>query len=342
MLRYRSAIYILVPTFLALVLAGCGSSEFRKTEKYYLVAPHISLPYWQAAKAGMVQAATELGVAAEMVGPETYDPAAEKQALDDLISVPADDLPAGILISVADPALLGPSIDNAVSKGVNVITIDSDAPDTKRLTFIGTDNYNVGTQSAELTAKYLQNAGNVIIFTLGGQTNLEERLRGYRDIFAQFPAIRIIDTVDIKGDGAVAFDLTKEILAKRRRSVDAFVCLESIACPEVAEVLSRNNARDKIVIAMDTPVRTLEWIQHGLIEATIAQKPYTMAYTGVRMLGDLHKYPTANVSLHGSKATEPTFVDTGATMVTSDNVEQFIDDQRSFQPDAAAAAEEGM
>jgi ribose transport system substrate-binding protein len=87
---------------------------------------------------------------------------------------------------------------------------------------------------------------------------------------------------------------------------------------------------------MDTPVRTLEWIQHGLIQATIAQKPYTMAYTGIRMLADFHKYPSEDVELHSSKATVPTFVDTGATMVNKDNVEGFIEDQRSFQPDAAA------
>jgi ABC-type sugar transport system substrate-binding protein len=45
------------------------------------------------------------------------------------------------------------------------------------------------------------------------------------------------------------------------------------------------------VVGMDTDQRTLEWIQQGLIKATIAQKPFTMAYTGLRMLADLTKYP---------------------------------------------------
>ena len=235
--------------------------------------------------------------------------------------------------------MLAPAINAAVAKGVNVITIDTDAPESDRLAFIGTDNYSVGVQSAEITAEQLQNAGNVIVFTIEGQMNLADRLRGYKDIFAQFPAIRIIDVVDIKGEGAVAFDLTKEILAERRSSVDAFVCLESIACPEVAEVLNRNRARDKIVIAMDTPVRTLDWIQHGLIQATIAQKPYTMAYTGLRMLADYKKYPAETVETVGSMSTVPYFVDTGSSLVTRDNVERFLQDQTKIQPEEAAVTE---
>jgi len=337
MFKYRSAFTTLVLSLLALTLVSCGGSDFRKTEVYYLVANNIDLPYWQAARAGLLRAAAEVGVAADMVGPETYDAALQKEAFDEIVAM--EKPPAGILVSPADPAMMAPSINAAVAKGIEVITIDSDAPDSDRFLFIGTDNYSVGAQSAEVTAERLQNAGNVIVFTISGQTNLEDRLRGYRDIFAQFPAIRIIDTVDIKGDGAVAFDLTKEILAKRRSSVDAYVCLESIACPEVAEVLNRNSVRDKVVIAMDTPQRTLEWIQNGLVHATIAQKPYTMAYTGLRVLADHKKYPAANPESEGSLSTVPSFIDTGATLVTEDNVARFIKDQESTQPAAAPAAE---
>jgi ribose transport system substrate-binding protein len=272
-----------------------------------------------------------------MVGPETYDPQAEKQALLDLLN--AKTPPAGIMVSSADPGMMAEAIDQALDKGINVITMDSDTPKSRRLFFIGTDNYAVGSRSAEVTAKALENAGNVIVFTIAGQANLEDRLRGYRDIFAQFPAIRIIDAVDIKGDATIAFDVTKEILAKRRSSVDAFVCLESIACAEVAEVLSRNGVRDKVVIAMDTSQRTLEWIQSGMINTTIAQRPYTMAYTGLRMLADLNKYKPAPMETRSTLATVPDFVDTGARLVTKENVDEFLKDQAAFAEAEAPAAQ---
>ncbi len=333
MFRYRTAFSIVTLTVVVAALAGCGDSEYRRQEMYYLVATNIKLPYWQAARSGLLRAAAEIGVSAEMVGPDTYDPKAQKEEF--LRILGERNPPAGILVSAADPSLMKDAIDTAVSKGINVITIDSDVPDSRRLFFVGTDNYSVGVQSAEVTAGKLQNAGNVIVYTIAGQTNLEERLRGYRDVFATFPAIRIIDTIDIKGDATIAFDRTKEILAKRRAQVDAFVCLEAIACPEVAEVLSRNNVRNKVVIAMDTPTRTLEWIQHGMIQATIAQRPYTMAYAGLRLLADFHKYPPAKLERTSTLATLPQFVDTGATLVDRSNVERFLKDHEAASAEHA-------
>jgi ribose transport system substrate-binding protein len=111
--------------------------------------------------------------------------------------------------------------------------------------------------------------------------------------------------------------------------MDAFVCLEAIACAEVAEVLSRNNVRDKVVIAMDAGDRTLDWIQKGLIHATIAQRPYTMAYVGMRLLADLHKYPPAKVEAGSTLATVPEFVGAGNVLIDKSNVERFIKDQAS-------------
>ncbi len=331
MFRYRSGLSGIVLAILAVALGSCAG-EHRLTEPYYLVAVNKQLPYWQNARAGLLRAAAEIGVGAELIGPDNYDPAEQLAEFERVANNP-DKPPAGILVSPADPSLMTPAINAAIAKGINVITIDSDAPDSNRLSFVGTDNYSVGVQSAEVTADQLQRAGTVIVFTIMGQANLEDRLRGYKDIFNQFPAIRIIEEVDIKGDATIAFDKTKEILLKDRGRMDAFVCLEAIACPEVAEVLMREGVSDKVVIAMDTGERTLGWVQKGMVYATIAQRPYTMAYTGLRMLADLHKYKPRDPETEGSLATVPKYVDTGATLVTKDNVAGFIEDQ------AAATAE---
>jgi ribose transport system substrate-binding protein len=81
-------------------LAGCSGSRHEASEKYYLVASNTRLPYWQAARAGLAQAAHKLGVAYDMVGPEAYDPPAEIQAFRDIAAT----APSGILVSAADPA----------------------------------------------------------------------------------------------------------------------------------------------------------------------------------------------------------------------------------------------
>jgi len=133
--------------------------------------------------------------------------------------------------------------------------------------------------------------------------------------------------VDIKGDPRIAFDTTNEIMEKRRDKVDGFVCLEAQAGKEVGEVLDRGKVTGKIVVAMDTDEGTLNWIQKGVIAATIAQKPYTMAYYGVQMLDQIYhqKLPSLDVNWAQDPFSPlPTFVDTGATLVTKDNVADFI------------------
>jgi ribose transport system substrate-binding protein len=95
----------------------------------------------------------------------------------------------------------------------------------------------------------------------------------------------------------------------------------------VAEVLDRKSVKDKVVIAMDTDDRTLQWIQKGVISATIAQKPFTMSYFGVRVLDDLvhHKLPRLDANwAQDPQSPIPMFVDTGATLIDRTNVESYL------------------
>ena len=135
-------------------LTGCGGSPHATTEKYWLVATNVKIPYWQSANAGLMRAAQQMGVKAEMVGPDNFDPKAEHDAFQQALAEKIK--PAGIMVSVADPAVMQPDIDAAIGQGIPVITLDSDAPTSKRLTFIGTDNYKAGLMGAQLAVKQLK------------------------------------------------------------------------------------------------------------------------------------------------------------------------------------------
>lgn len=322
---------LVVCTILTLVISsGCGSSQPASQGHYYLVATNIKLPYWQAAAAGLKHAAAQLGVTAEMVGPETYDPHQQHEEFQRILGKD----PAGILISVGDRRLMRKDIDGAIAKNIPVFTMDSDAEYSKRLMFIGTDNYKAGTMIATSVAKTLGDKGNVVVFTMPEQLNLVQREHGLDDYFAAHSKIKVTQVVDMQGDPRVAFDTAKDIVQKHDK-VDAFVCLEAIACAEIAEVLSRENVTGKLVFAMDTDPRTLDGIKKGLISATLAQKPYTMAYVGLRMLADLNQSKPGNLDRAWSMtpfAPLPTTVDTGVTLIDSDNVE-------TYQKDSETAAQ---
>ncbi|MGA8531286.1 MAG: substrate-binding domain-containing protein [Acidobacteriaceae bacterium] len=321
-MRWMRATWMVAAAAVAASLTGCGRHS--SAEHYYLVASNTKLAYWQSASAGLDKVAAEYNVHADLSGPDTFDP---KEQVDDFRAVVAKK-PAGILVSVADAKLMQPEIDAAIEAGIPVLTVDSDAPNSKRLYFIGTNNREAGRLGGRALVKKLNGKGNVVVFTMPGQPNLEDRLAGYKDVLATAPGIHIVDVVDIAGQSTVAFDKTEQDMAKTGADrVDGFVCLEASAGKDVGEVLRRHNAKDRVVIAMDVDKATLDLVKEGVIAATVAQKPFTMAYVGVKMLDMLHHNPLPSLTTNYAVDVQspiPAFVDTGSALVDSSNVDQYL------------------
>src|SRR5271170_6278485 len=320
----------------SLALAACvfsvGCERHSASEQYYLIAANIGLSYWKAANEGLQAAAVRYGVKAEMRGPSSLNPKEEADELDAMIARK----PAGILVSAADPKLMQPEIDKALAAGIPVITIDADAPDSQRLYFVGTNNLQAGRLGGQRLIQKLTGKGNVVFFTINGQLNIEERLKGYKDILADHPGIKIVDVFDMHGDSGQAMDKATEYLDRKgAENVNAFVCLEASAGDGVAEALKRADAKDRLVVAMDADPDTLNWVKEGLIDSTIAQKPFTMAYYGLKGLDDVHHYPpkeklTTDFNLE-SNSPFPSFVDTGVALVDSTNVDSFLKPSQQSQ-----------
>jgi len=323
MLRSRRIIHSAAAAVLSVLILSCGAAH-DSDEFFVLVSANLQVPYWKTAGAGFSNAAGQMKVRSDFTGPQNYDPKAERDAVDQAVQKKA----TGILLAVTDPALLKDSIDKAVAAGVPVITIDSDAPSSKRLFFIGTNNYQAGFTGGERLAQELKGKGNVVVFTMPDQSNLQERLRGYKEALSKTPGIKITRVVDIQGDPRIAFDTATQIVGKERDKVDGFVCLEAQSGKEVAGVLNSYHVTGKVVIAMDTDQETLDWIQKGMIAATIAQKPYTMAFVGMEMLDMLYHHKPSALDKDWSKdsfAPIPSFVDTGSGLIDKSNVSSFIE-----------------
>ena len=322
MKRIKMAVLVMLALGVAFT-SGCGGRHSSK-EVYYLISANTALPYWQTAAAGFKQAAAQYKVKARVVGPEGYDPQAALAELHKAIA----DHPAGILISVADVSVLQPEIDAAVNAGIPVLTMDSDAVGSRRLYFIGTNNLEAGRLGGRRVIEKLGGKGNVVFFTIAGQPNTEERLKGFKDIFISRPEIKIVDVVDIKGDVRTAFDKTMEFMALTgAKKIDAFVCLDSASGKMVADAINRSKITDRLLVTWDVSQDTLDGIKAGTIDATIAQKPYTMAYIGLKGLDEVFHAPPEQ--LNKDYATDsfspyPVFVDTGTSLVDKSNVDLYI------------------
>jgi ribose transport system substrate-binding protein len=308
----------------AAVVFATGCERHSNKEVFYLVTTNMSLPYWQTAAAGFNRAGAQFKVTVKVVGPDNYDPQAELAELQKAVAAK----PAGILISVADASVIQPEIDAAIGAGIPVITMDSDASGSHRLYFIGTNNLEAGRMGGRRLVEKLGGKGNVVFFTLAGQPNIEERLKGFKDVLATRPDIKIVDVIDAKSDARTAFDQAQQQLALTGpKKVDAFVCLESASGKPVSDAIKRANVTDRVLIAWDANPDTLDGIKSGTIDSTIAQKPFTMGYFGLKSLDEIfHAPPTQLSKDFGADpfSPYPVFVDTGTSLVNKDNVDLYI------------------
>jgi ribose transport system substrate-binding protein len=305
------------------MIPGCGARHSLK-EVYYLVASNMSSSYWQTAVAGFKKAAAVYNVTAQVAGPDTYDPQGERAELEKAVAAK----PAGILISVSDVTVMQPGIDAAVNAGIPVITIDSDAAGSHRLYFIGTNNLEAGRLGGRRIVEELSGKGNVVFYTIAGHPNNEERLKGFKDVFATQPGIHIVEVNDTKGDTRVAFDRTQVLMAQTgEKKIDAFVCLDSASGKMAADAIKRTGDTSRVLVAWDVNSDTLQGIKDGVIDSTVVQKPYTMGYVGLKALDEVFHNPSAQLSRDYSTdafAPYPAFVDTGTSLVDKSNVDVYL------------------
>lgn len=320
-MRSHRAFLLVLSICVILGAASCQKPYHDEKERYVFVATSLKLPYWQEAEAGLRDGAQQLGVKAELVGPDSFDAQEELRALQKTIS----ENPSGIMISVSRPEMFQDAINAAVANGIPVITVDADAPDSKRVMFVGTDNFRAGQESGKRMGEILKGKGNVVIITIPGQLNLDERARGAIEALKKFPGIKMLQTLDDNGDPRVANDSISSLL-KAKATFDGVICLEASGGSGVAEALHRLDLQGKIpVVSFDKDPSTLDWIERGVINATIAQKPYEMSYYGLKFVDDLH-----HNAVHEFKdwRTAPSYplpkwVDTGTAVVDKSNLATF-------------------
>jgi len=307
---------------LAIFAGACQPPPYHQpNERYVLVAANIDLPYWQEAGAGLTDIGKTAGVKVDFVGPSTFSPADELTAFQQAVA----QHPSGILVSVTDPKLFKDPIDHAILQGIPVICIDADAPESNRVLFIGTDNFRAGQESGKRMAELLGGQGRVAVITISGQLNSEQRVAGVNEVLKKYPGIKIVQTIDDKGDPRVAYDGIAALLQKKEK-IDGIICLEASGGEGAADELHRMDLTGKIkIVAFDKDPQTLDGIERKWITATVVQKPYVMAFYGVRFLDDLHHNAVHEFKDWATAPAPPlpTFVDTGTAVIDENNLAAF-------------------
>ncbi len=289
-------------------------------EEYVFIGKSVSNPYWVDAREGLEDRARALGVRADFRGASGTDVNEQIKQFEDAMARK----PAGIIVSPAGVGIT-PMINRAIDSRIPVICVDSDAPQSKRFSYVGTDNYNAGKQGGELLGKLLNGRGEVFLLSVPGEPNLEERIKGYQDALAKHPDIRIVDVGNDRADPNEAARVARNILSAHP-NIAGVGCVDAGGGDGTAVVLREKGLVGKVkIVGMDRNEATLNLIEEGVIDASIAQRTYTMSYMALGMLYDLHHNKVRMVDdWRGAGVLPlPTNVDTGTVVITKENVRAF-------------------
>jgi ribose transport system substrate-binding protein len=273
---------LLTATAVAALMSFAGTSQTADKKTLAFVVNGAS-DFWKAAEAGVRKAQTELpNYNLVFKYPEQSSAAIQTRILDDLVAAGT----AGIMVSAVDPKTMG-DVLNRVAAHAALFTTDSDAPNSKRIAYIGSSNTDAGKQAGQLMVKALPNGGKCMGFVgLPGADNARERIEGVKETIKGTK----IELVDVRADD---IDQTRakrnvEDTITAHPEINCMVGFYSYNTPRIYEALKEAGKIGKVtIIGFDEDPITLGGVKEGTIVGTVVQQPYEWGYQGMK---DMAKY----------------------------------------------------
>jgi len=293
--------------------SGGGGAPEAKPLKLAFVTNNTS-EFWKIAGAGIHKYEREGKVQVDLKLPSNGTAENQNQILQDLASQGY----AGIAVSVIAPNDQVAVLDKIAEK-TNLITFDSDAPKSKRLLYIGTNNYAAGKALGGEIVKLLPKGGKIAVFVGNfGADNATQRLKGIQDAIAGHN-IEVVDKREDNTDRAKARANVEDIV-NAHHDLAMVVGLWNYNGPAIAAALEGLGKKGKVLAAVfDEDDGTLAGIESGAIQATVVQKPFMFGYLASKWMHDLAtKGEAARAALPPDH-----IIDTGVDVIDKSNVDSF-------------------
>ena len=298
-------------------------------DEYIYVSSMGNLEFFNAHKYGWQWAGDNLGVKATYMGPAEYDMNAMVAAFDQAIAKK----PKGITVFAVEP-ILEPSIDKAVEAGIPVVTILGDLPNTKRLAFVGSYQYDLGYVGGQKLAESLGGEGKVAILSIPGVGMFDDRENGYRAAFNDYPGIEVVQVGDTKADTVTSVNTAKDIM-QRFPDLAAFAATDStggIGAAIAVEELDR--VGEVKIVSMDRNSDVLQKIREGVVTGTVAQNDAAMAYWALLTLYT-YNYNQAQLTSDNAAAgvnPGPSQVYMAVNYIDESNLDYFLEANEIYVP----------
>jgi len=292
-------------------------------------------PFWDSMGIGLQDGLKTIGpdqATGNWLPPNGTDNNSQKTVFDNQLAANAD----GIAVSPIQADAFAPVIDAAIDKGIPVITFDSDAPKSKRLAYIGTNNYDAGKAAGEEVVKLFPNGGNFVAF-VGNMSadNAKQRYNGFVDATKDHKIVMLQDPFeDDKDQVGRAHRNVADAITKYGDKINGFLGLYAYNGPAIVDEVQKAGIRNKVkIVCFDGVQRTLDNLSKGLVDIAVVQKPYEFGRVSALLLYGINRsgFDAAMKELQpklegeGMKVDmEKHIIDTGVTVVTPKNAVEFI------------------
>ncbi|MEZ5967289.1 MAG: sugar-binding protein [Planctomycetota bacterium] len=310
-----------------LILAACGTNDkYPGAQRFAYVTNGVD-PFWTIAEVGAKKAGDDLKVNV-LVEMPAQGISHQKQILEDLLTRGVD----GIAVSPIDHLNQTEQLDALAGK-VTLITHDSDAPNSKRVAFVGMDNYDAGRMAGELVREALPQGGKVMLFVgrleqdnarLRREGLLDAILQRERDAERRDPpesvlagaGFEVLGTRTDQFDKSVAKANAADALTAHP-DLDGMVGLFAYNAPAILEALKQAGKLGKVkVVGFDEADGTLQGIVDGRVYGTVVQNPYDYGYKSVVLLAALKRGDKSLIGKNGR-------LEVPARQIRRDTVEAF-------------------
>jgi len=291
-------------------------------EEYVMVTTIVNFPmYVNHDQRAFIRWGKSRGVNTSILGPSEWDIQAQIATIEQVIGT----RPTGLLINGTDPAIAG-AINKAVEAGIPTVVYDSDVPQSKRHSFLGTDWYEMGRLMGDEIVRLTDGKGKIVYLGILGLTNMEDGYRGLMDVVDKYPKIEMLARYDDQANTEVAARLASDILAAHPdlTAFCAFTPMSGFGCAQTVKEAGKTG--EVLVTTVNYEPELLKLLEEGAIQQLVCQKRELFTWYGAQFLYDM-VHDTNPLSENDNKAgiaNVPYSVNTGTFSITRENMDTFL------------------
>ncbi len=236
------------------------------------------------------------------------------EELDKAIAAKVD----GIITNVPDTEAVREYIEIAHKKNIPVILIESDLPDSRRISFIGTNNYAYGVHAGKLMYSATKGLARTALFINPGAAKPDLKQQGYMNTISNYPDMGI-ELFDVAEASVIEYINTVQSVFVDQPQIDSFLCTDTESTLGVVRAMIEFNKTYNVVIGSGDSTEIMKHIQNGIIYASLVEDTYSIGYLSVECMLK---------HLMGESISES--VNPNILEIRKENVDSFLNDRKDM------------